>query len=132
MWEDSVNHDVWERFTFDDNPSGIVVDAIAPSKKVTRIWNSEGHEIYHIGSDEVVDIVSTQSEAHERVNELGKKEYYSKPVGTSGQATPDDRILMLKRVGQDRTILMPSPTLANVLFQIRNVMWGSQRNTLSG
>lgn len=99
VWEDSVNHDVWERFTFDDNPSGIVVDAIAPSKKVTRIWNSEGHEIYHIGSDEVVDIVSTQSEAQERVNELGKKEYYSKPVGTSGQATPDDRILMLKRVG---------------------------------
>ena len=132
MWEDSVNHDVWERFTFDDNPSGIVVDAIAPSKKVTRIWNSEGHEIYHIGSDEVVDIVSTQSEAHERVNGLGKKEYYSKPVGTSGQATPDDRILMLKRVGARPYDSHAKPdsgerTLPNLERDV-----GSQRNTLSG
>ena len=81
---------------------GIVIDEIAPSKKVTRIWNSGGHDIYlksktATGEDTFLEHVQTQAEAEERVRELGSEHHRSEPVGTSGQATPWDRILMIKR-----------------------------------
>jgi hypothetical protein len=109
VWERISESDDWELHCVDEAPLGIIVDEIAPSKKVTRIWNSGGHEIWHksqdIATEKCILHVNTQSEADLKVKELNelneyvRDEYFSQPMGTSGQATPLDRILMIKRVG---------------------------------
>ena len=112
VWERIKDSGKWELHCVEDAPNGIIVDEIAPSKKVTRIWNSGGHEIWHKEQDRGVDEcihVATQSEAESKLKELGK-EYVSVPIGTSGQATLLDRILMIKPRGakvRDNRILTP-------------------------
>jgi len=102
VWDEAIDHSKWELHISASAPAGIVVDEIAPSKKVTRIWNSSGHEIWHESLDmeggNYIEIVDSQSMAEERIKELGDG-YFSIPVGTSGQATPVDRILMIKPIG---------------------------------
>ena len=117
VWERIKDSGEWELHCVEDAPNGIIVDEIAPSKKVTRIWNSGGHEIWHTHQDRDVDEcihVATQSEAESKLKELGK-EYVSVPRGTSGQATPLDRILMIKPKGakvSDNRIHHPSEKMA--------------------
>jgi len=102
VWEKIEPTGEWELHSVTGAPKGIIVDEIAPSKKVTRIWNSGGHEIWHdsqdIETDEYFIHVETQSQADSKLLELGDG-YYSVPRGASGQATPLDRILMIKPVG---------------------------------
>lgn len=103
VWERISGSGDWELHCVDEAPLGIIVDEIAPSKKVTRIWNSGGHEIWRkskdIANEQFIIHVETQSEADLKIKELGESEYFSVPKGTSGQATPLDRILMIKPVG---------------------------------
>lgn len=102
VWTRAVDHNKWELHITEGAELGFITDKISSSKKVTRIWNSGGHEIWHSSQDNEKDDcichVDTQSQAESKLKELGS-EYYSLPKGTSGQATPLDRILMIKPKG---------------------------------
>ena len=89
-----------------ENENGIIVDEIAPSKKVTRIWNSGGQEIWNIHQDkdeeECIAHVATHAEADQMINELGITDHYSIPSGTSGynafRPHFDDKTYWLKSI----------------------------------
>ena len=106
VWHEVEKTGHWEIHQTLENENGIIVDEIAPSKKVTRIWNSGGHEIWNIHQDkdeeECIAHVATQADADQLVKELGIAALFHSKwyIWTSDSFGPhfDDKTYWLKSI----------------------------------